>query len=523
MRHRPSSTIAAILALAVWSTACGSGESTTPHASEEPVTTAAETPGADQTSTAPSPSPAPVDVAPSPSTADAGENATRSESDPDSPDPDAPAGDASPARERLDWFVAVLNAEAPPTVAEIEQQFSPEFLAQVTPDQLVQGAAQMTATMTPPIRVESVTPTSADGTSLEAILVSADGAARLNVRLLTAPDEPYLIEGLVGSPDIDIELPADLTVAELDDMLSALGPTSAIGVYDVTDGECSALHEIRADEAVVLGSAFKLWVLAELADRISAGDVAWDQAVTVEDRYKSSPDGEVFFLPAGREITVQELAMLMISISDNSATDHLMALLGRRAVEGVLERIGVSRTDANVPMLSTSNLFQLKFIAAEPNAAQYRALDAAAKRALLEELDEAVLPWADQPTALDPTNGEGVPIDQPRDLDLEWFATPRDLCRTLTYLADQAEEPGLEPLAEILEANPGQGVPFDRDRWPIIRFKGGSEPGVLAAAWWFEDAAGRRIVIAGGVSDPDEPLDEIATGIALASAIALVD
>lgn len=448
------------------------------------------------------------------------------EEDAPTPDPTAAptsAPTAAPAQERLEWFVAALNAEAPPSVEEIEARFSPAFLTQVPYEQLLQGAAQMTAAVPPPLSIESVTPRLPDGTALEAVLVSADGTARLNVMLETAAEEPHLIEGLVGVPDAALEFPTELTVPQLDEMLANIGADSALGVYDVSDGECNALHEIRADNAVALGSTFKLWVLAELADRIAAGDASWDDTVLIEDRHKSSPDGEVFARPAGTDITLRELAMLMISISDNSATDHLIAYLGRERIEAVMERIGVSTAERNVPLLTTAALFQLKFVPDGPNSSQYRELDQQGRRALLEEIDAAVLPWLAGPESVEPVNAEGVPLRQPRDLDLEWFATPLDLCHTLTYLADQAATPGLEPVADILEANPGAGMPFDRDRWPTIRFKGGSEPGVLATAWWFEDADGRRIVVAGGVSNPDEPLDDVAASIALGSAITLVD
>ncbi|MGF1598931.1 MAG: serine hydrolase [Acidimicrobiales bacterium] len=272
----------------------------------------------------------------------------------------------------------------------------------------------------------------------------------------------------------------------------------------------------------MLGSVFKLWLLADLADRIAAGEATWDEKVPVDDRYKSSPDGEVFTMEPGTEISLEELAMLMISISDNSATDHLMAYLGRDRVEAVLDRIGVADPAANVPMLSTQALFQLKFVAAGPSSDDWRALDEEGRRTLLADIDEAVLPWVQDPDAFDLINADGVPVDQPRDLDLEWFATPGDLCRTLTYLADRAETPGLEPVAAILEANPGLGLPFDRDRWPTIRFKGGSEPGVVAGAWWFEGDDGRRYVVAGGLADPESPVPEIDGALALASAITLV-
>ena len=119
-------------------------------------------------------------------------------------------------------------------------------------------------------------------------------------------------------------------------------------------------------------------------------------------------------------------------------------------------------------------------------------------------------------------NADGVALTEPRDLDVEWFATAGDLCRTLVHLAEVAEQPGLEPVAEILEINAGQGIPFDRERWPVVRFKGGSEPGVLAGAWWFEGDDGSRHVVVGGVANPDAALPELDVVLTLASAIELV-
>lgn len=435
----------------------------------------------------------------------------------------ADAGTDGPARAQLDWFVEKLNAAAPPSVAEIEARFSAAFLAEVPPDALTAGVSEMVAAMAPPITVESVAPVSADGLALDAVLVSADGRARLAVSLVVAADEPHRIEGLVGRPDVDLAFSTGLTVEALDASLSALAARSSLGVYEVTDGSCTVVHDIRGDRSVALGSVFKLWVLAELADQIAAGEAAWDEMLTIEDRYKSSPDGQVFAMEPGTEITLEEMAMAMISISDNSATDHLLARLGRTNVEAVLDRIGVADPGANVPFLSTQALFQLKFAASEPSAADWRALDGEGRRALLDDIDDAVMGWVADPDGFDLVNADGVVIDQPRDLDLEWFATPADLCRTMTYLAERAETPGLEPVAAILEANAGGGLPFDRERWPTIRFKGGSEPGVVAGAWWFEGADGRRYVVAGGVADPDEPVSEIDAAPALASAITLVE
>ena len=49
-----------------------------------------------------------------------------------------------------------------------------------------------------------------------------------------------------------------------------------------------------------------------------------------------------------------------------------------------------------------------------------------------------------------------------------------------------------------------------------IGFKGGSEPGVLAAGWIVETTSGRRFVVAGGVVNETTAIDEEVAVVMLA-------
>lgn len=435
-------------------------------------------------------------------------------------------GDAESAepvvQAQFDWFVAMLNNGGALTVAEVEERLSPAFLAEIPAEQIVGFIPQIFAVSPPPYTVDSLDITE-DGQAADAILVGADGG-RLSVQMFAAAEAPHLIEGLGVVPAAPEQV-GPVTLGSIDERLAELAPRSAVGVYDVTSGECTAVHEIRTDTPIVLGSIFKLWVLEALAHEVAEGRAAWDETMAVTDELRSSPDGEVYELGTGTEVTLRRLGEAMISISDNTATDMLMSRVGRQAVEDAMARSGVANPEANTPMLSTGNLFALKFFPDEPNADDYRGLDEAGKRALLEELDSEVLPTAKAGVELedfaDLPNADGVPIDQPRDHDIEWFATAADLCRTYVHLGELAATAGLEPVAEILEINPG--VDFDEDRWSTVRYKGGSEPGVIATAWWFEGPDGDRYVVAGGVSNPDDVVNQIDAIDAIASAIELIE
>ena len=53
----------------------------------------------------------------------------------------------------------------------------------------------------------------------------------------------------------------------------------------------------------------------------------------------------------------------MISISDNTATDHLIDRLGRENVEASLSRMGHSDPVVSIPFLTTREFFLLKLLA----------------------------------------------------------------------------------------------------------------------------------------------------------------
>ena len=125
-----------------------------------------------------------------------------------------------------------------------------------------------------------------------------------------------------------------------------------VGFTVIADGKTLA-HEKEAD-ALAVGSAFKLAVLVELRDRIEKQKkLAWDRVVALDSKSISLPSGILQGWPVSTPMTVQTLASLMISISDNTATDSVINLLGR----GSLDHHG----SANFrPFLTTADMFRLK-------------------------------------------------------------------------------------------------------------------------------------------------------------------
>jgi hypothetical protein len=153
---------------------------------------------------------------------------------------------------------------------------------------------------------------------------------------------------------------------------------------------------------------------------------------------------------------------------------------------------GHQHPERNQPLLSTRELFLFKLNPDKASASDYLKLDTAGRRQLLAALAgatpsiEAASHWA-----------------TPRHIDsIEWFASGMDLCGVMAHLAMLSELPGLEPLRGVLSKNPGMQHSIDRQAFPFVGYKGGSEVGVLNLTWLARAKNERWYVIELGVNHP---------------------
>lgn len=281
------------------------------------------------------------------------------------------------------------------------------------------------------------------------------------------------------------------------DLVRSLPGTTAVYLARLDGGHTLVDH--NGARQLAIGSTFKLYVLSALVQAIARGERRWDEVVPLTTR--SFPSGQMQDWPQGTPVTLQTLATMMIAISDNTATDQLMEVLGREAVEAEVAASEHRQPGAILPMMTTRELFLLK-LGAEDQLERYGAGDAATRRAILASL-------AGQ--QLDMDQMQAVFADGPHHIDVEWFASARDIAGIYRRLAD-------DPVASaILSINPG----MDREQfgaWTFAGYKGGSEPGVLNFSWLLRDAAGRPWVLVMSWNNADENVTE-ARLIALAQQV----
>lgn len=239
----------------------------------------------------------------------------------------------------------------------------------------------------------------------------------------------------------------------------------------------STLASLNSTTPLAVGSTFKLAVLKELQSQIASGKLAWKDVVELQPQWKSLPSGILQTWTDGSPLTIQSLATLMISLSDNTATDGLIDLVGREPLEAVSPR--------NRPFLTTRELFILKSSQNRDLLERYRKSNEVQRRALLAELVKRPLPEVSE--------FEGTP---PNAIDVEWFFTAEELCELMNAVASL-------PLMSI---NPGVANAND---WKQVSFKGGSEPGVINLTTKVQANSGEEYCVVATWNNRNAPVDEV--------------
>ena len=379
-------------------------------------------------------------------------------------------------KDRIDALPGMING-----TGDFEGFFAPAFKAQVPKAQFDQIGQQLKAQFGTAVKVERITATSDHAATVE--LGFEKGIGTINLVIDPAP--PHRVTGLL----LTRMEPRDDSMAKIEAEVRALPGTAAVGIYALGDA-VTPVTELAGTQPMPVGSAFKLWILAEAARQVGAGERKWSDVVALGPR--ALPSGIMQGWPASAPVTLHTLATLMISISDNTATDTLLTALGRDKVDAMVARAGVADPAATLPVLTTMELFKLKVPANADIVAKWKGAGPDGCRRLLADNRDRLAA-----TRVDPS----LFGDKPLALDVEWFASPRDEASVLNWLRTNGGEQALAILA-VNPATPNAAM-FD-----YIGFKGGSEPGVIFTSWLVRTKKGKWYAVTGGWTRKDAAVDE---------------
>ncbi|MDR0928626.1 MAG: class A beta-lactamase-related serine hydrolase [Oscillospiraceae bacterium] len=116
-----------------------------------------------------------------------------------------------------------------------------------------------------------------------------------------------------------------------------------VGFYykNLVTGESCAF---QADQPLVAASVIKLPIMMEAFRRFDAGLLDPDALIAVRDADRVPSCGVLTYLHDGVEVSVRDLVTLMIIVSDNTATNVLIDLLGIEPVNALLDQLGAGKT-----------------------------------------------------------------------------------------------------------------------------------------------------------------------------------
>ena len=395
------------------------------------------------------------------------------------PAPSVPAQGQTALEARAGQVVALLNGEVQP-----EAIFTDGFRAAIADAQIKALSANLTAQFGRAVAVAVLFPREGTRAALE--IRFERGLAKGGIAI--TPSEDNRINELRFTSVDAVAVQGDTAESIAADLAALPGTVNAM--FAPLGGGAPVIAR-NAGRPLALGSTFKLYVLAALAEDVKAGRRRWSDVVPLTE--KSFPSGQLQNWPKGAPVTLHTLAGLMIAISDNTATDQLIKELGRERILQLMRDSGHRKPGANDPFLTTRELFLLK---ASPDELIeiWRKGGTVTRTATATMIGQTSRPLEE----VNAVFGNG-----PRAIDIEWFASPADLAALFAHMRRTADPEAFR----IMAINPSASDAI-KANWRYIGFKGGSEPGVINLTWLLTDAAGRDWVLSLGWNNPAAVVDE---------------
>ena len=135
--------------------------------------------------------------------------------------------------------------------------------------------------------------------------------------------------------------------AEMDAIAKKFDGRMGFYLEDIATGET---HEYAAGQRYPTASVCKITVMAELFRQDAEGILSLDDRIRLEDRYSAHGSGQLKLMQDEPEISLRDYCRMMITISDNMATDLLMEKVGIPNINAFLDRLGCPNTRTSVTM-----------------------------------------------------------------------------------------------------------------------------------------------------------------------------
>lgn len=132
--------------------------------------------------------------------------------------------------------------------------------------------------------------------------------------------------------------------AEIERELALLGGKSSCIVLRLDETNPKELVSIAPEQRFPAASLAKVPILVEIARQVELGLLAWNTRYTIPDTVHAASSGVLADFAAELCPTLRDLAYLMITISDNTASNVLLDIVGMEAVNASMQQLGLHET-----------------------------------------------------------------------------------------------------------------------------------------------------------------------------------
>jgi hypothetical protein len=386
---------------------------------------------------------------------------------------------SGPAVEQMQWLISELAAGETTTLAEATAHFDPAF-----------DLSSMAAFVNQ-VRGEHPNARITDVVAITPVKT---------VVVIDSPGDPqpsgYLIIGAhyTGSKKIvelhvydyygSVQYPVDqsLTMVQAADKFATLSSAPALLVGRINSADqCTTMQDRNANTPRATASIFKTWVLGGVGQSIVEGTLSSSEILPMV-ASEIAPGGTINSEPLNTPFPLSDLAILMMGISDNTATDLLHQRVGRTRLDQIVTEYGVAQPNLLRPLLGISEQFHLFLSFPLNEALTYVNGTQSFKYQFLHDNIEPLGPNTGGPYFHESLLTSGT-----------WRASPYDICRAFARLRRLPQ--GSEAFKTVDAAlGAGAAQPEVRDRWDRVWYKGGDLTSgvngkhVLTHAWMLENA-----------------------------------
>lgn len=124
------------------------------------------------------------------------------------------------------------------------------------------------------------------------------------------------------------------------------GATGSFGVA-VRHLQTGEKASINPTQLYQMASSFKVPILVTLLRDVGEGKLSLDDQIEIGEEDYVPGSGVLTQLSHGVKVTIKDLAMLMIIVSDNIATDRILRLVGTENVSSYMKELGLTNLHIN--------------------------------------------------------------------------------------------------------------------------------------------------------------------------------